>query len=248
MLTNLCLDRKRRPQPVELEAAGEIPDSGDDGFSRTERGEQGRRVAEAMAKLPERQRAALALCYYEDMGNIEAAKALDISVGALESLLVRGRRALARQSRRSGERGSGGMMMGLDRFRELMDAYGAEPARWPANERAGGRSLAGGQCRSRACCASVPPRSMRYWIRRRPGAGHRRRAADRIHYHPAAAYRRIVQLRPARRASPGAFWLKVASLAAAATIGFLVGVTQLANFGDTHNLFSGLELADVSPW
>ena len=47
-----------------------------------------------MAKLPERQRAALALCYYEDLGNIEAAKILDISVGALKSLLVRGRRAL----------------------------------------------------------------------------------------------------------------------------------------------------------
>ena len=94
VLTNLCLDRKRRPQPVELEAADEIPDSGDDGFARTARGEQSRRVAEAMARLPERQRAALALCYYEDLGNIEAAKALDISVGALESLLVRGRRAL----------------------------------------------------------------------------------------------------------------------------------------------------------
>jgi len=94
VLTNLCLDRKRRPQPVELAAADEIPDSGDDGFARTARGEQSQRVAEAMARLPERQRAALALCYYEDMGNIEAAKALDISVGALESLLVRGRRAL----------------------------------------------------------------------------------------------------------------------------------------------------------
>ena len=94
VLTNLCLDRKRRPQPVELEAAGEIADESDDGFTRTERGEMGRRVAEAMAKLPERQRAALALCYYEDLGNIEAAKILDISVGALESLLVRGRRAL----------------------------------------------------------------------------------------------------------------------------------------------------------
>jgi len=94
VLTNLCLDRKRRPQPVELEAADEVPDSGDDGFARTARGEQSQRVAEAMAKLPDRQRAALALCYYEDMGNIEAAKALDISVGALESLLVRGRRAL----------------------------------------------------------------------------------------------------------------------------------------------------------
>ncbi len=94
VLTNLCLDRKRRPQPVELEAAGEIADDADDGFARTERGELGRRVAEAMARLPERQRAALALCYYEDLGNIEAAKILDISVGALESLLVRGRRAL----------------------------------------------------------------------------------------------------------------------------------------------------------
>ncbi len=94
VLTNLCLDRKRRPQPVELEAADEMPDTGEDGFDRVQHSEQGRRVAAAMAKLPERQRAALALCYYEEMGNIEAAKALDISVGALESLLVRGRRAL----------------------------------------------------------------------------------------------------------------------------------------------------------
>jgi RNA polymerase sigma-70 factor (ECF subfamily) len=94
VLTNLCLDRRRRPQPVELEAAGEIADTRDDGFAQTERGEIGRRVAEAMAKLPDRQRAALALCYYEDLGNIEAAAALDISIGALESLLVRGRRAL----------------------------------------------------------------------------------------------------------------------------------------------------------
>ncbi len=94
VLTNLCLDRRRRPQPVELEAAGEIADTRDDGFAQTERGEVGKRVAEAMARLPDRQRAALALCYYEDLGNIEAAAALNISIGALESLLVRGRRAL----------------------------------------------------------------------------------------------------------------------------------------------------------
>jgi RNA polymerase sigma-70 factor (ECF subfamily) len=79
---------------VEIEAAGDIADSREDGFARTERGEIGRRVAAAMAKLPERQRAALALCYYEDLGNSEAAAVLEISIGALESLLVRGRRAL----------------------------------------------------------------------------------------------------------------------------------------------------------
>ncbi len=94
VLTNLCLDRRRRPQPVELEAAGEIADSRDDGFAETARGEIGRRVAAAMANLPDRQRAALALCYYEGLGNIEAAAALDISIGALESLLVRARRSL----------------------------------------------------------------------------------------------------------------------------------------------------------
>jgi RNA polymerase sigma-70 factor (ECF subfamily) len=94
VLTNLCLDRRRRVQPVELAAADDIADSRADGFAETARGEIGRRVAGAMAKLPDRQRAALALCYYEDLGNIEAAAALDITIGALESLLVRGRRAL----------------------------------------------------------------------------------------------------------------------------------------------------------
>jgi len=94
VLVNLCLDRRRRPQPVEIEAAGDVPDSGADGFEETARGETSRRVQAAMAQLPERQRAALALCYFEGLGNIEAAAALEISIGALESLLVRARRAM----------------------------------------------------------------------------------------------------------------------------------------------------------
>jgi hypothetical protein len=40
----------------------------------------------------------------------------------------------------------------------------------------------------------------------------------------------------------------VGSLAAAAVIGFLLGVTQLANIGETSAPTSGLELADISPW
>ena len=94
VLVNLCLDRRRRPQPVELEAAGEIADGAANGYEQRLRSETNRRVVAAMAALPERQRAALALCYYEGMGNIEAAAALEISIGALESLLVRARRAL----------------------------------------------------------------------------------------------------------------------------------------------------------
>jgi len=94
VLVNLCLDRRRRPQPVEIEAAEMVADDAADGFDETARGETSRRVQTAMAQLPERQRAALALCYFEGMGNIEAAAMLDISIGALESLLVRARRAL----------------------------------------------------------------------------------------------------------------------------------------------------------
>ena len=94
VLVNLCLDKRRRPRPVEIEAAAEVADERADGFDARAASETSRRVAAAMAALPDRQRAALALCYFEGLGNIEAAAALAISVGALESLLVRGRRAL----------------------------------------------------------------------------------------------------------------------------------------------------------
>jgi RNA polymerase sigma-70 factor (ECF subfamily) len=51
-------------------------------------------VAAAVAALPERQRAALALCFYEGLSNREAADILALSPGAIESLLVRARRSL----------------------------------------------------------------------------------------------------------------------------------------------------------
>lgn len=94
VLVNLCLDRRRRPRPVEIEAAAEVADDRANGFDARAASETSQRVAAAMAALPDRQRAALALCYFEGLGNIEAAAALAVSVGALESLLVRGRRAL----------------------------------------------------------------------------------------------------------------------------------------------------------
>ena len=52
------------------------------------------RVRDALQELPERQRAALVLCYYQDRTNIEAAEILGVSVDALESLLSRARRTL----------------------------------------------------------------------------------------------------------------------------------------------------------
>ncbi|MBW3560049.1 MAG: RNA polymerase sigma factor [Proteobacteria bacterium] len=91
---NLCYDRlrRRREQPV-----ADLPERVDPGFG-PDRGlraaDVGRRVAAALQALPERQRDAVVLCHYQELGNIEAAEVMGVSVEALESLLSRGRRSL----------------------------------------------------------------------------------------------------------------------------------------------------------
>ncbi len=91
---NLCYDRlrRRREQPM-----ADLPERVDPGFG-PDRGlraaDVGRRVAAALQALPERQRDALVLCHYQELGNIEAAEVMGVSVEALESLLSRGRRSL----------------------------------------------------------------------------------------------------------------------------------------------------------
>ena len=91
---NLCYDRlrRRREQPVavppEQTDPGPAPDRG------LHAQETGARVEAALMALPERQREAVVLCHYQELGNIEAAELMGVSVEALESLLGRGRRAL----------------------------------------------------------------------------------------------------------------------------------------------------------
>lgn len=94
VLVNLCIDRRRRAPLAPLEAAGEVTSAEPSGFDTVDRHETQGRVLAALATLPERQRAALTLCHWDGMTNIEAAEVLGVSVGALESLLVRARRTL----------------------------------------------------------------------------------------------------------------------------------------------------------
>lgn len=92
---NICIDQLRATRPQAEEAAAEalVDDAPlqDDLILARERRSA---IDEAMARLPERQRAAIILVNFQDLSNIEAAQALDISVDALESLLARGRRTL----------------------------------------------------------------------------------------------------------------------------------------------------------
>jgi RNA polymerase sigma-70 factor (ECF subfamily) len=94
--TNLCIDRQRKRAFV---SGNEIPETADEGPSADALIDEQRRAAAvtaAMQALPDRQRAAIVLTYYEGVSNAEAAAALGIGVKALESLLVRARQGLSR--------------------------------------------------------------------------------------------------------------------------------------------------------
>lgn len=56
--------------------------------------EEKNRVRRAVEELTPQQRAAVTLCYFEEMTNPEAAKAMGIHLKALEGLLVRARKTL----------------------------------------------------------------------------------------------------------------------------------------------------------
>lgn len=91
---NQCYDRLRRKPMVELEKAAYVADPAPSPESVLQNAALASQIEAALAELPERQRAAILLCHYQECGNIEAAEILGISVEALESLLARGRRTL----------------------------------------------------------------------------------------------------------------------------------------------------------
>lgn len=89
---NICLDqlRKRKreaPEESAPEQADDAPRQDEEVFAAERRV----MVGDALASLPDRQRAAITLCHYQELSNIEAAQIMEISVDALESLLARGR-------------------------------------------------------------------------------------------------------------------------------------------------------------
>ena len=91
---NACIDRLRRRR---FRSAEEIPDQIDDSPSSAEQIDQcrlGRLVANALGALPDRQRAAIVLTYYEELPNADAAQAMNLHLKAFESLLLRARQAL----------------------------------------------------------------------------------------------------------------------------------------------------------
>jgi RNA polymerase sigma-70 factor (ECF subfamily) len=99
---NLCTDRLRKRRETYVAEPPEQTDPDADparGLAETERNDA---VQAALDALPDRQREAIVLQYYQELSNIEAAAVMGIGVEALESLLSRARRAL--RARLAGQR------------------------------------------------------------------------------------------------------------------------------------------------
>jgi len=92
--SNLCLDRIRASRrTVVMDELPEVAEPATQAGSLEEK-DLAKRVAAAIAVLPERQRQALTLFHHEGLSQAEVGEVLGISDEAVESLLSRARRAL----------------------------------------------------------------------------------------------------------------------------------------------------------
>ncbi len=94
VVVNLCLDRLRRRR---FSSDAEVPERVDETPLPPQEMDTARLRAAtvaAIAALPDRQRAAIVLTYYEEVSNQVAAETMDMNIKAFESLLLRARTSL----------------------------------------------------------------------------------------------------------------------------------------------------------
>jgi RNA polymerase sigma-70 factor, ECF subfamily len=92
--TNLANDRHRIQPMAAQETIEDMADERDSAAQALMRNQAQMRIDKAIARLPDRQRLALTLIHFENLGQRTAADVMELSVDALESLVARARRAL----------------------------------------------------------------------------------------------------------------------------------------------------------
>ncbi|MBY6046571.1 RNA polymerase sigma factor [Vannielia litorea] len=96
---NLCTDRLRKKRGQALDSIPEPEDDRAGVVEQMEAEERAQALYAALADLPDRQSEAVRLRHIEGLGNPVIARQMDISVEAVESLIARGKRALAARLR-----------------------------------------------------------------------------------------------------------------------------------------------------
>ncbi len=104
---NQCLDRLRRKRFASDEEVPEREDDSPLADRQIEAVETGQAVKDCIESLPDRQRAAVILTYYEEQPNQGAAESLEMQLKAFESLLFRARASLKGCVERKGVLGAG---------------------------------------------------------------------------------------------------------------------------------------------
>jgi RNA polymerase sigma-70 factor (ECF subfamily) len=97
IVINLCLDRKRRRKHEPLEGFPELTAPALSPMDQMIRLDRERAIHEALDELPDRQRMAVVLRYFEGMSYGEMAEVLSTSKKGIEGLLGRGRDGLLRR-------------------------------------------------------------------------------------------------------------------------------------------------------
>ena len=92
---NLCIDQLRKDPRFTHEVTEPTDDTGPD--HHLSNNESRQQIHQAMMQLPETQRSAIIMNYYQGLSNREVGDILDLSVSAVESLLARGRKKLRDQ-------------------------------------------------------------------------------------------------------------------------------------------------------
>jgi RNA polymerase sigma-70 factor (ECF subfamily) len=92
VVINLSISSRRRAhEQVSLDVIEELQSGLADGFDYIAASEKKRIVRDALEKLPERQRAALALYYFDNLSQTQAAETMVMTASAFDSLIVRAR-------------------------------------------------------------------------------------------------------------------------------------------------------------
>lgn len=102
VVVNRCIDLKRAPTSNCLDDVPEpIDEHQADTAESIHRREVFGRLEQAIGGLPEQQRVALTLSYFDELGNGEIAEIMGTTISAVEGLLKRGRQGLRERLRRS---------------------------------------------------------------------------------------------------------------------------------------------------
>jgi RNA polymerase sigma-70 factor (ECF subfamily) len=147
---NLSLDRLRRVSPLclPLDHAAQVVASDPNPEALAGGKELARILGRAVASLPVRQRAALSLVIVQGVECAEAARIMEVSIGTMESLLVRGRRRLRLALERATAELPDGNSTAVAAAREFVREYGREGATRDPDAEPTPRSAAGSNNRS----------------------------------------------------------------------------------------------------